>query len=72
MTTDERVSEMAMDRLRSVNAELLAKARAVLAALPGFEVGPQFASTALIDCSDDGPEWAGVVGGAHGVFEELS
>lgn len=40
-----------------------------LAALPGFEDGPEYAPTALIDCSNTGDQWADIVGTTHRVFE---
>jgi hypothetical protein len=42
-----------------------------LAALPGFEDGPEHAPCALIDCGSEGEQWADVVAGRHQVFEEL-
>lgn len=43
-----------------------------LAALPGFEDGPAYAPTALIDCGSDGDQWCDVVSARHAVFESLS
>lgn len=41
-----------------------------LAALPGFEDGPEHAPTALIDCSNAGDQWADIVGTTHRVFDK--
>ncbi len=43
----------------------------VLAALPGFAGGPEYARTALIDCGSEGPMLADVVAGRHQVFDVL-
>lgn len=42
-----------------------------LAALPGFEDGPEYAPAALIDCGGEGDKWADVIGDKHGVFESV-
>lgn len=43
-----------------------------LAALPGFEDGPDYARCALIDCGGEGDQWADAVAGRHSVFDALS
>ena len=43
-----------------------------LAALPGFEDGPEHAPTALIDCGSEGEQFADVVAGVHQYVEALS
>jgi hypothetical protein len=43
-----------------------------LAALPGFDGGPEYAPTALIDCGSGGDHWSDVVARRHSVFETLS
>lgn len=40
-----------------------------LAALPGFEDGPEFAPNPILDCGGEGEQWAHVTGGAHATFE---
>lgn len=43
----------------------------VLAALPGFSDGPEYAPTALLDCGSEGDQWSAAVAETHQVFEEL-
>lgn len=43
-----------------------------LAAMPGFDGGPEYAPEALIDCGGEGEQWADVVAGRHEVFDSLS
>jgi hypothetical protein len=43
-----------------------------LASLPGFEDGPEFAPTPILDFGGEGEQWAETTGRRHNVFEELS
>ncbi len=43
-----------------------------LAALPGFDDGPEYGATALIDCGSEGDQFGDVTAGAHQVFEVIS
>jgi hypothetical protein len=43
-----------------------------LASLPGFDDGPDYASTALIDCGSESAQWDDVVAGRYQVFDTLS
>ena len=43
-----------------------------LSELDGFNDGPEFARTALLDLGSDGDQFADVVARRHSVFDELS
>lgn len=42
-----------------------------LAALPGFEDGPEMAPNPILDFGSEGEQWADVCARRHGVFETL-
>jgi hypothetical protein len=68
---DERFPKLANSLRRNRVAVIRAELWADLAALPGFDDGPEFAPNPILDCGGEGERWAGVVGQSHGVFETL-
>jgi hypothetical protein len=55
------------NRVAVIKADLWGR----LAALPGFDDGPEFAPNPILDCGGDGDQWADVVGRKHNVFETV-
>jgi hypothetical protein len=68
----ERYPNVARSLRRNDAAVISAPLYDELAALPGFEGGPEHAPCALIDCGGEGDQWADVVAGRHEVFDALS
>jgi hypothetical protein len=67
----EQFPEFARSLERNNAAVIASPLWDLLAGLPGFSGGPEYAPTALIDCGNEGDQWADVVGGKHRVFEVL-